>query len=247
MAIRIRIPGTPGAPLSVVIERLGDGAYLDFLDAIGTSPTTVTVSGSSAAVAVAGGGVATVNVGACTFVAPTSTPTAPILQLPEVTSLAGISVSGSFEVDLTSTGLGQWPNGDYAVKAMLPSNQVISLAGFTMYNGDDATPPPGTVSLTSDDEAAIANAIAAALGTSLEVASLSPGALSSISGQILDTEQAGGGPIRKLLRAVASATAGKIAQSSDGSASQLSDWADQATTRITSVNSATARAVTITP
>lgn len=72
-----------------------------------------------------------------------------------------------------------------------------------------------------------------------------PPTAEAIATQILDTEQTGGGTIREAIRAIAAAEAGNLTETADGTATTIQDWADAATTRITSVNTNTTRTVTV--
>lgn len=72
-----------------------------------------------------------------------------------------------------------------------------------------------------------------------------PPTAAAIATQILDTEQTGGGSIREAIRAIAAAEAGNLTESADGTSTTIQDWADSATTRITSVNTNTTRTVTV--
>ena len=149
---------------------------------------------------------------------------------------------GQYLYTLSPTPSSQFGDGDYLVTFLDTSTGwVVDSAVIAMFGGDDATPAPNAVSLTSDDIAALA----AAIGSGTTVGLTSP-AIQAIASQILDTEQAGGGSVRGAIRAAASAGAGTITQPADGSTSTVTDW-NSPTVRITSTNSQTGRVVTVNP
>jgi hypothetical protein len=143
-----------------------------------------------------------------------------------------------FTLDIDTTANAAWTNDNYTYIYYDTSGGGRTRVGDSTewVQGGQGNLPPATASLSPSDITSIATTVSASVGSSVAIAT---------AARILDTEQAGGGTIRNLLRAVAAATAGKIAESSDHLATTIYDWADPATVRITSVNSATSRIVTI--
>lgn len=173
-----------------------------------------------------------------TFVLDASNPSGKGSVMAESTTFPGV-YRCSFATD---EHLDQFTAGRYVFVAMLDDLTVLAIADDFVSAGSNNI-PPSVATFTSDQITALAAAISA-----LATVGLTSGALAAIATRLLDTEQAGGDSIRKLLRAVAAAVAAaRITQPSDGSTTALSDWADGNTNRINSANSTTGRTNTIAP